>query len=714
LATLIGVRRLPISVQPIPGETLNSWLLRAADSIKMPPARILEGAGFVLGQGAPSYPGFGVDLTAEDKRSLAFVTNVDVEALSGTLLRVFDGRTVSLAGYNPASPSSLGTALRSQWLLAAPTPACPMCLVEDGYVWRLDWKTVWVFACERHNVLLLATCPSCRRPTGNVRHDKSLMPPFLNSTPSIDRCTNPLEGSGRIGGGRGTPCGSIIEQWRATSLAAFPEMAAANAQIVSVLHGDSEPKFGTEQVSTIEWFTALRSLTALIIASVPGEDDLGPLPDECLDEMARSEDRLLVAIADRDGRRARGLDARSGRRSGTTWRTRPALALIAACAPTALSILNSTATDDALAVLVPAFERVKEGAGRETRVNTFVSSHQGIPMALSRLYKLASNATARASHQVGIGMASERPALNRLEPRHVPQLLWPDRFEDAFAPLITGSYEQHGRRWTSLALVQHIAGIPRRDAVEALGYVGNPDATSKNLSAVWERVVAAGHAEAFGSALRALALDLDSSDAPLVDYAERRDRFEDFDLIDEEDFEEVCDEAGKGSGLGGRRRNASAWLWAHLTGNDPRDSPALAESGETEAIREVYRRWVKADLGAFREPLESYAEALIATDGFRLPTDRVRPPVSGAKALPLRTVALAEERPDLAADWHPTLNGSLTPMEVGPGSNRKVWWKCATCGREWEAVIQSRARNPRPGCEECRPPLPRRRRVSQR
>ena len=45
--------------------------------------------------------------------------------------------------------------------------------------------------------------------------------------------------------------------------------------------------------------------------------------------------------------------------------------------------------------------------------------------------------------------------------------------------------------------------------------------------------------------------------------------------------------------------------------------------------------------------------------------------------------------PDLAKEWHPTKNGDLTPKEVRPQSNKKVWWKCKF-NHEWEAVIGSR------------------------
>lgn len=46
--------------------------------------------------------------------------------------------------------------------------------------------------------------------------------------------------------------------------------------------------------------------------------------------------------------------------------------------------------------------------------------------------------------------------------------------------------------------------------------------------------------------------------------------------------------------------------------------------------------------------------------------------------------------PEIAAEWHPTKNG-IKPTEVVAGSNRKVWWRCAS-GHEWEATINSRTK----------------------
>lgn len=57
-----------------------------------------------------------------------------------------------------------------------------------------------------------------------------------------------------------------------------------------------------------------------------------------------------------------------------------------------------------------------------------------------------------------------------------------------------------------------------------------------------------------------------------------------------------------------------------------------------------------------------------------------------------RNNTLSIVRPDLVVEWHPTKNGDLTPADVTPGSNRKVWWQC-TKGHEWQSQVRSRAIN---------------------
>lgn len=55
----------------------------------------------------------------------------------------------------------------------------------------------------------------------------------------------------------------------------------------------------------------------------------------------------------------------------------------------------------------------------------------------------------------------------------------------------------------------------------------------------------------------------------------------------------------------------------------------------------------------------------------------------------LPETSLLNYRPDLAAQWHPTKNGTLLPSEVTYGSTRKVWW--LDHGHEWQATPNNRS-----------------------
>jgi DNA-directed RNA polymerase subunit RPC12/RpoP len=59
---------------------------------------------------------------------------------------------------------------------------------------------------------------------------------------------------------------------------------------------------------------------------------------------------------------------------------------------------------------------------------------------------------------------------------------------------------------------------------------------------------------------------------------------------------------------------------------------------------------------------------------------------------------LATVAPELAAEWHPTKNGALTPESVTAGSDRQAWWLGA-CGHVWRAAVASRSKGS--GCASC-------------
>ena len=61
---------------------------------------------------------------------------------------------------------------------------------------------------------------------------------------------------------------------------------------------------------------------------------------------------------------------------------------------------------------------------------------------------------------------------------------------------------------------------------------------------------------------------------------------------------------------------------------------------------------------------------------------------------------LATKEPIIAEQWHPELNGDLTPKMVTVGSHKKVWWQCSD-GHVWKAVVYSRTGPKKCGCPVC-------------
>jgi hypothetical protein len=64
-----------------------------------------------------------------------------------------------------------------------------------------------------------------------------------------------------------------------------------------------------------------------------------------------------------------------------------------------------------------------------------------------------------------------------------------------------------------------------------------------------------------------------------------------------------------------------------------------------------------------------------------------------------RAYSLATENPYLARDFHTEKNGGVTAEQVHPGSNTTFWWKCSTCGHEWQQKVSIRAGGH--GCPPC-------------
>ena len=104
------------------------------------------------------------------------------------------------------------------------------------------------------------------------------------------------------------------------------------------------------------------------------------------------------------------------------------------------------------------------------------------------------------------------------------------------------------------------------------------------------------------------------------------------------------------------------------------------------------RHWWKCDKGPDHE--------WGATVSKRTSSKRGCPCCDGKKVSV--TNSLASLHSKIAAQWHPTENGDLTPDRVVAGSSKKYWWKCDNNSKhEWSADTSSRTGPGKRGCPWC-------------
>ena len=97
-------------------------------------------------------------------------------------------------------------------------------------------------------------------------------------------------------------------------------------------------------------------------------------------------------------------------------------------------------------------------------------------------------------------------------------------------------------------------------------------------------------------------------------------------------------------------------------------------------------------LGSCNHEWEATPNARTTMSGTGCPVCSHRIIVTGENDLTLSYLSISQE-------WHPTKNHDLTPQEIAPNSQRKVWWQCSK-GHEWEAYVYSRTGGQR-GCPVC-------------
>jgi len=169
-STAVGT--LPIRVQPLAGESIESWLEAWANRSGAAWGEMLTAVGLHRGSRNVRIPHFTVSPTPQQVATISYATGVPASVI------------------NAMTPASLFTASDSAIPPTVALPRsrfCPQCLADSGGRWQSWWRLRWSFACPIHQCLLADACLQCGRHQRMQSHPQSLIP-------QPGHCANPASG----------------------------------------------------------------------------------------------------------------------------------------------------------------------------------------------------------------------------------------------------------------------------------------------------------------------------------------------------------------------------------------------------------------------------------------------------------------------------------------------------------------------------------------
>lgn len=519
------MRTLPLRVQPVEGEALDSWLEALAARMQCAWGDLLDSVGLTAARGRSYTAGWLVAPNDQQLKSMSVVTGQSPSAINAMVLSRVAGRL----GRPDTPRESVESML---WLSRRRSRLCPACLGENGGRWMLRWRLRWSFACLRHNCLLADTCPACQSPQRAVPASVALIP-----IPGL--CAHKLLGCH----GRGvTRCGTELSSAPVLQLAHDHPILTAQQMIdVAVSAGVVQTGlYGRAPVPSSALIADLCALGGRILR-YPNLDALRRLTsDSVIAEFLAAREEAAFSC--------RGVTADS---------SAVASGIAAAAAGSILCAADPAEAAGRMRWLI-AFNRHnglsvsanKIGWGRGISATLRSAQLSALSSYLSASDKLRYRAHSTTPRRPHPRSAPERA-------RWLPSLLWP-----AVCLKVRCEGVGFGQVRSALAVAVVLVGsrISLSDAAELLGSTTSARAVSRVLQLV-------GRSDSAGVVWRTveeLADQLDAEKAP-IDYARRR-TLSCRNLLPESVWIEICLSSGISPGRGLRLALARCWLYERITG----------------------------------------------------------------------------------------------------------------------------------------------------
>lgn len=610
-------RTLPIRVDPIPGEALDSWLEALAFRLHTPLADLLPELGLRRRphRRTSEFVDVPLDWTvllrASELDALSSATGVDSRSIEALTLSRYDGRALLV------DSATRQVNRRRLWGRSRGSRYCPDCLADTGGRWLLSWRVGWSFACTTHRRLLADVCPGC---------DRVARRRLLRELPILGRCVQPT--GVKTHGPSAVRCRHDLTT---ATTPQFPEdhpMLQAQRLIHDVIE-EGEAHFGiyaVEPVSVLTALSDLRAITARILGYADRDDLNNILPRD-----------LLIAYD-------RALAQPTGSHRPRLVRKRPGFmapaqaAITAAGVTAAIDVLNSGTIRDAGTALRRLVETIRR-RGATVNPSTFGTWGRATSATLNAVQISALGPFLKPSDQLryrtGAGRPHHRLPADGASSRHhrVPTLLWTtwalrlrppnSLYLDTLRPTLS----------TMLLLTGTRRSLP--NAAEILGAVTDAANTSRVLQMLegdfhWPQIL---------TALTRLADYLDTDNVP-IDYHRRR-RLDYRDLLPDDQWRHICRQTAFTTAHQRRARFARCLLFEKIS-TMPADRAPASFAINTPSRRDRLLHFAAHLTPDLATCLNEVAHDFLAHHGIRDEPTEWQPP-----ATLLADLALPGDDPDL-------------------------------------------------------------------
>ena len=502
--------RLPVRVEPVAGEAIDSWLAATARAMNVTVGSIAR----VFGLPTVLHPLWINWLAPDQVNAVTAATGLAASTVEAMTLSTYDGVALKL------DPDTHRLTADFPFNAVAFSRFCPDCLSESDGRWQLTWRLGWKFACTRHNSLLSDECPKC----GKHQHkDQVFKEP-------------PMPASCR--------CGFDLRTTSMEKLSIAHPILQAQQRVHELIFGGftSFGVFEEMRIALVDVLTTIRSLANRVLAFAAVEG----LASVTAAEVPRWVDRVE--------RTTRPLLVRNAVNNRVPWRAVDTAVGVTA----ALSILNTATIRDAGVCARPYLwgQNADTGAAelrscaRDGVIPAAIAIKASIPWMGPELELRYRAATAVPQPPRGnVNRARDIAA-------GLPTMMWPEWSERLSAGMRRTIAGRETLSWATLLVGSTIDTVA---AARLLKQHARRNALNQRLwvfrsSASWESIC---------TGLIVLSDYLATNESP-IDYARRR-QLDFSDLLSDGAWEQICLDAGAGMQQGSVQ-NGRAYMIEVLTG----------------------------------------------------------------------------------------------------------------------------------------------------